>query len=268
MSKTILLAGKDSEDCGKFTDGLLLSSRQAAVTGKINAVDWDSKKTQSERKADTEAFDEEKTKQAESGLCSFEWIKSSALSARNIVLETENYFSSIDETLLYFDEEFFASRSGKVDAEEIARTCDEMILGFQYLTYEILSRYERKFNGSPRTLVFILKECPSVVDVFRSPGLRDGKTAVASPVISAAAGAFTSFAENIAAAYGDESYINIILVRGDSSMEETKREETFSKWLCSYMDEIESGQKLSAKKSVQWVKPGSRKSSGFNFFRR
>ena len=265
MSRTILLAGKNGSECEDFADGLLLSSRQVALTGKNTISESGAKKTQAERKAEVLAFDEEKTQQAETGVCTFEWNKSSSLSSRSIVLETENYFGGIDEAVLYFDEEYFASKSGTIDAEEISRSADELILGYQYLASEVLSRYERKYEDKPRTLVFLIKECPSLSDAVISPALKNGKNQIASPIVAAAASAFTSFAENIAALYADENFVNVILVRGDINNEESKREEKLAKWLCSYIDSLEDEkQRLSAKKSVQWIKPGAKKSSGFN----
>lgn len=270
MNKTILLAGKNGEDAGHFADGLQLTSRLVAVTGKLAMNAPAAKKTVAERKADLVAFDEEKSRQAETGICSFEWNKGSSLSARNIVLETENYFGALDEAVLYFDEEFFSSKTGVLDAEEIARSTDEYVLGYEYLTSELLSYYEKKYRGVPRTLVFLLRECPTACDVLHSPSLKNGKTAVASPTVAAAASAFTAFAENIAAVYGSEPYVQIILVRGDSTMEEARREETLAKWLCSYMETVKADEKYSAKKACQWVKPGARKAGSgvFGLFRK
>ncbi|MCR5217822.1 hypothetical protein [Treponema sp.] len=271
MSKTVLIAGKNSGDIDRFSDGLLSFSRQVVETDAISFPEVKTgRKTIAEKKAELAAFEEEKEIQSQSGICTFEWNKASALSARNLVLQAENFFERVDEAVLYFDEEFYASSAEKMDAAEISRTCDELILGFEYLATEILSRFERKYEDKPFSLVFLLKEGPNLLDVLRSPAIKNGTVAIASPLVAAAAAAFTSFAENIAALYGDESYVNIVLVRGDASMEEAKKDDSLAKWLAPFLDSLdELKSKLTAKKSAVWIKPGSKKAGGgFSLFRK
>jgi len=271
MSKTVLVAGKNSGDADRFSEGFVSLSRQIVETEAVVFPDEKPvRKTIAERKAELAAFEEEKTVQAQSGICTFEWNKASALSARNLVLQAENFFGSLDEAVLYFDEEFYASQAEKMDASEISRTCDELILGFQYLAVEVLSRFEKKYTDRPFALTFILKEGPNVLDVLRSPGIKNGTVSVASPLVAAAASAFASFAENIAALYGDEPYVNIVLVRGDSSMEEARKDDVLSRWLGGFLDSLdELKSKLTARKSTAWIKPGSKKAGGgFSLFRK
>lgn len=271
MSKTVLIAGKNSGEVDRFSDGFVFYSRQIVETEALSFSEEKTvRKTIAEKKAELAAYEEEKTVQSKSGLCTFEWNKASSVSTRNLVLQAENFFEKVDEAVLYFDEEYYASLAGKIDAAEIAKTCDELILGFQYLTLELLSRFEKKYEGKAFTLVFLLKEGPNLLDVLRSPAIKNGTVAVASPLVAAAAAAFTSFAENIASLYGDEAYVNILLVRGDSSMEEAKKDETLSKWLAPFLDSLdELKTKLTAKKSSVWIKPGSKKAGGgFSLFKK
>lgn len=107
-----------------------------------------------------------------------------------------------------------------------------------------------------------------MVDAVRSPALRGGAGSVASPLVAAAAGAFVAFAENIAAVYGDCEYVNIVLVRGDRGMETSKTDDVLAKWLGSYLDSVDGlKNKLTAKKSIQWAKPGAKNPGGFTLFR-
>lgn len=276
MSKTILVAGKNSNDGEKFSDGLAFTSRKVVMTEREdNYIDSDEdnlslkKKTIAERKAEVEAFEEEKKLQSQTGICTFPWNPSSALSARNLVLQTENFFEKMDEAVLYFDEEYFASNAQPFEPEEIARSCDELILGFQYLTSEIINRFERKNNSSePGSLVFLIKEGPCALDALKSPAVKNGSVPIASPLVAAAAAAFTSFAENICAVYSKEEFLNIYLVRGDSTFDEARKDDTIGKWLGNYLDAAESSNGKQ-KKNFQWIKIGAKPSgSGFSLFRK
>lgn len=262
MEKTMLVAGKDMPAGSKFADGVAFTGRNMVVTGSesdaLTAVS-----------AETEAVDEQTQKiQVAKGLSTAEWNRNSSLSARTLVLQAENAFDKLDEAVLFFDEDYFATLAGKMDASECSRNSDELISGFQYLTLEVLARFEKKnAGGVPGKLVFLIKEGPSMLDALRSPLLRNGSNAIATPLVAAAAGAFTSFAENIAAVYGDMEYVNIVLVRGDKSMETVKSDDALGKWLGSYLDAVDAMKgKLTAKKSIQWVRPGTKSPRGFSFF--
>lgn len=260
MEKTILVAGKDMPSGSKFAEGLSFTNRNVLITG--TDVDL---QTVSENSTEEVA---EKIKAAK-GVTSVEWNRGSSISARTLVLETENAYEKMDEAALYFDEEYFSSIAGKIDATECSRTCDDLISGYMYLALEVLSRFEKKnSSGVPGKLVFILKEGPCMADMVRAPILRNGSSSIASPLVAAAAGAFTYFAENIAAVYGDMPYVNIVLVRGDNGMEVAKTDDSLAKWLGSYLDSVDDlKHKLTSKKSISWIKPGTKSASSFSLFK-
>ena len=239
MAKTVLIAGKNSPDGKKLADGFAFTGRLVAVTGPEAEIDFKEKKTIAERRAEQASYEEAKSIEAQSGMCVFEWNKSSPISSRSIILQTENVFETLDEAVLYFDEEWFASNSDKLDSEQIARGTDEMILSYEYLTLELLSRFEKKHTSFPGTLVFLLKEGPSASDALKNPLLRNGISSIASPLVASSASAFATFAENVAALFGDKNYVNIVLVRGDSSMETCSSDEALGKWLGNYLDSVE-----------------------------
>lgn len=267
MEKTILIAGKNMPDAGSFTDGVAFSGRNIIITGpQTDEVQPVKKLTIAERKANQAAYEEEKNLEAKSGICTIEWNKSSPLSARSLVLQTLTIFNRMDEAVLYFDEEWFASKAEKMDSEEIARGCDEMIAGYQYLALEIISTFQkREASEGPGTLVFLLKETPSRIDVLHSPALKDGLSAIASPLVSAGKAAFASFAENLAAVCNDSIFVNIVLIRGDNSMEGFRRDDETGRWLCTYLNSMDTSK---SGKKAQWVKPGAKPSSGFKLFKR
>ncbi len=259
MEKTILVAGKNMPECAKFCEALSSGGKKVSATSAELENFEETKKTVAERKAQMLSYNESKNIEAQSGICTFEWNKASALSTRSLILQTENFFGGLDEAILYFDEEWFSSHAQKMDAEEVSRCADEMILGFQNLTLELLNRFEKKYSDSPFTLIFVLNECPCVADALRLPSLRNGSVAIASPLVASAASAFSSFAENIAAMFGDSPFVNIVLVRDDYAHDKTFGEAEKAKWFLDYLNEISQlKNKLSAKKSMQWIKVGSK----------
>ena len=237
----------------KFADGLALSGRNVAVTGP-------------EQDSGSGAQDASRQLDTASGTYVIEWHRTSPVSSRSLILGTEAAFDTMDEAVLYFDEEWYASLAAAPSVEECLRCCDELIFPYQCLALEVLSRFEKKnTSGLPGNLVFLLKESPCIADTLRSPA-RNGVSAIASPVIAAAAAAFTAFAENIAVQYGNQSFVNILLVRGDRSTDIVASDVELAKWLGSYLQAVEdNAQRFSAKKSLGWLKPGAKPSSG-NFF--
>jgi hypothetical protein len=270
MGKVTLIVGKEMPEFSDFAEGILHSDRNVIATGLNIEEDESVKRTIAERKAQMSSYEESKDIESKSGICTFEWNKSSAISTRSLILQGEKYFSSLDEVVLFFDEEYISSLAGKMDAEEVSKNSDNYFTSFQNVALEVLARFEKKFsNSNPATLVFMLKECPCVADVVRVPSIKNGSLPIASPLVASSAAAFTAFAENIAALYGDLPFVNIVLVRFDSSKENYTSEQDLGQWLASYLDSLsQMKNKLSAKKSMQWVKPGSKNSSnslGFLF---
>lgn len=256
MEKTILIAGKDLPDGLEFADGALMTSRNvvAATSGS------------SEIKHATEGE-----------TVTVLWNKMSPVSARSLVLECENHFRRLDEAVLYFDEAYFAQKFDGMNCENCSVGNDEMVLGFQYLVQEILSRFEKRFaidyaldsNIKPAKLVFILKTSPSEVDILKNNSLRNTVACASGPFVAAASAAFLSLAENIAAMFGGRDFVNVVLVKADVSMELCKSDRAFSDWLCNYMSGIdELKHKMNAKQSLNWIKAGAKvPSNSFNFFK-
>ena len=255
MEKTILVAGKDHPEVMDFSDGVLMSGRNVVTT---SATGVHSKKA------------------ADGGAVISMWNKTSPVSARSLVLECENNFRRLDEALFLFDEAYFAEKFDGMTHENCSRGMDEMILAYQYLAQEVLSRFENRFSLNhasgeilkPAKIVFLLKSSPSEYDILKNNALRNTVPFAAGPFVSAAASAFVALAENIAAMFGGRDYVNVILARAESSTELGKNDRALASWICNYLNEVDNLKtKLNAKQSVSWVKAGSKGPGGFGFLK-
>ncbi len=254
MAKTVLVAGKEMPAGSKFADGIALSGRSISITAPEVEQEEDDGGDDGKSMMITEA----------SGISLVEWHKTSPISSRTLIFSTEATFGRMDEAVLYFDAEWLASQERPLSSTECTRGCDELILPFQCLALEILSRFEKKnSSGTPGMLVFLFKETPDQVDSFKTPALRSGGASISSPVVAAAAAAFEIFSENIAVQFGNKSYVNILLARSGMENELSSSDMELGKWLASYLDAFEStGAKFDARTSVEWVKAGSRYGAG------
>ncbi len=253
MTKTILIAGKNLPDGADFIEGAQVKMRNVAAAASKGAKPAASPNTSA-----------------------FEWTRTSPISARSLVLDAETEFGKIDEAVLYFDESYYAGKFNLLTPQECSESIDEMILGYQYLALEILSRFEKKYSmasgleeekaAAPK-LAFLIKSCSSECDVNKNGSLRASTPMAAGPFVAAASAAFMAFAENIAAIYGGREYVTVLLAHGDQNIEAAKRDRSLSEWICSYMDEVDKLKaKLSLKQSLNWIKAGA-KGPGFSLFR-
>ncbi len=251
-----LVAGKDMPACTKFSDALVQTGRKVVACGNL-IEDQDTEDRQ------------QKMMDMASGVSTVQWNRASPISARTLILNSESIHGALDEVILYFDEELYASRANQVDIQECSRASSDMILSYQYLTLEALNRFRaRKSAENPGTLIYLLKEGPSAADAVRAPSLRNGAYSIASPVVAAAATAFMAFSENIAAIYGDLPYLNVYMIRGDKSMDTVASDASLAKWLSYYIDNSEDQKsKKNLKASLNWIKPGTKlQSGGFSLF--
>ncbi|MCR5047015.1 MAG: hypothetical protein K6A42_10595 [Treponema sp.] len=252
MSKSLLIAGKDLPDGSDFVDGAEVKMRKIAVTAAKGAKPA-----------------------ASANISAFEWLRTSPINARTLVLNAETEFDKIDEAVLYFDESYYSAKFNLLTPQECSQGIDEALLGYQYLTLELLSRFEKKYSMNagleekslaPK-LAFLIKRSCSEYEATKNPSLRSTIPMASGPIVAAAAQAFQAFAENIAAIYGAREYVTILLARGDLTNESASRDRNLGEWICSYMDEVDNQKnKLSLKQSLNWIKTGA-KGPGFSLFR-
>ena len=236
MEKTILIAGKDLPYGGDFADGMALAGYNVVVTGN----------PESDGAAVTAG-----------DIVIASWNRPSSVSARSLVLQAENAFTVIDETVLYFDAAVYAQQFTALSPEECTRAIDTMISGYHYLTMEILSRIEqRKESGK---LIYIVRHHPSMADVIRSSAIRSSTASAAGPFVSSAEAAFTAFAENIAAYAGDKQNVSVVLVSCDVQNDAAEKDSSLASWLADYLAALDGAKsRRSAKQSLSWIKAGSK----------
>ncbi len=250
MDKTILIAGKDFPDGKDLASAAILHGETTIITAKATAQDLTS----------------------EDGAVPVIWNKSSALSSRSLVISALNQNGHLDEAVLIFDEEYFAPKYGNAGAAESNKVFDELILGYQYLTAELLLRFDqRKIAGlesKPGKIAFVYKSNASEADAVKNPNLRTGNKVLSKSLVAAAGAAFKSFAENFAASVSHTQEIIPVLVECDENNETAKRDGSLITWLCDYMDQIDILKKdLTPKQKVSWIKAGTKSPGGFALFK-
>lgn len=164
------------------------------------------------------------------------WNKASPISARTVLLQAVAADGEIDRAVLVFDADAFDALYDKFNVENISRGMDDMISGFQYMTEELVNRYE-KADQAGCWLTFVL--CSSTE-----------KTGI---LTAAAEAAFEAFAEKVAEDYAGGQF-KVTLIRCDKA---TKTET--ASWLNSYWDLAGAEKAASqAKTAVHWVKTGGK----------
>ncbi len=249
MEKTILIAGKDFPEGRDLASGVVLHGDTAVITSNP-ASDLKS----------------------EDGSIPVAWNRTSALSARSLVISTLNQKGSLDEAILVFDEESYAPKYGNPGASESSRAFDELVLGYQYLTSELLLRFNQRKNAglSQKTakLVFVYKSNVSDAQAVINPNLKAGTKTLSKSLVAAGGAAFRAFAENIAASVAETDDVIPVLIECDGNNETAKRDSTLMSWLCGYLDQIDELKKpLTAKQKVTWVKAGAKTPGGFGLFK-
>ena len=242
----MVIAGKDIPESSDFASSISVKGRNVIITASA---------------------DEKKETFAENGYTVVPWNRASALSARSLILNSLNVSNHLDEAVLIFDESQFAVSFSRVDAAETARVIDELIIGYQYLTSEVIAHFDKKKMHNEAIgmgkLVFLYKVNPNQNDATLNPNVRSG-AALSSPLVAAAAAAFKAFAENIAALHTESETVYPVLVICDASMEVAHRDTTLASWLCDYLDSVDGLKKRpSAKQLVTWVKAGAKKAGGW-----
>jgi hypothetical protein len=192
------------------------------------------------------------------GACSYVWHKTSPVSARSMLLEAENKFEGLDCGFIVFDAEVFFSKFNVLSLENISRGNDEMLVSMEYLTYELIKRFEINKKG---LLCFVLNSVPSFADIASNP--RASHDSAPLTALSAAAQAgFRSFAENIAATSTVSKVYKVLLIE-----QGLESREDLAKWLLTFSDEcFDSKKSYNAKNTVKWLHIGSKLPSAHSFF--
>lgn len=244
MAKNMMIAGKNFPDVVEFAESLSLSGNGVCVAASpVENTGLSSK---------------------EIGVLS--WNKGSALAARSVVIQAETRLGSIDDYILYFDTASFSKEFDSLRPDVCSQATDSMTLGYQYLTMEILSRIQQKKKDSK--LIFVLKTCPSEKDAILNPSVRNSSPAVCNPIVAAAEASFATFAETIAAMYGEKENISVLLITGDENNEVIQKDNGFASWLIGYLEAYKQlKHKPNIKNTVSWIRAGAKNPGGFSLFK-
>ncbi len=235
MEKTYLIAGKEYPYCEDFANYIVNTGNNVMVTLSDNK------------------------EKAATPTPSTIWNRSSPISARSLVLETETTIGNIDTAFLIFDTSLYVSEFEKLGIESISRGLDTLFAGYMYLTQELLDRFTKKNFGN---ICFILKMHPSISESVKTQ--KRTESLPAEPLVAAAAAAFRSFAENIATKYAG-STIGIQLVECLGTTEDST---VLCPWLLPYVDAAAKNPVVDAKNASKWAQVGAKASSGWQLFKR
>ena len=242
MEKALLIAGKDLPEGGELASGASLQGRVTLITSA--SQDGDSG----------------------NGYRAVFWNRASALSARTVVLSCINAAQHLDEVAFVFDEAQYAAKFSKTSSSEIEQALDEMILGYQFLTQELVVRFSQRKDLSPELhfakIAFLYKPNVSLAESVGASN-KGMMGAPSYPATAAAGAAFKAFAENTAALLADNDQIVPVLVHCDPNNDLSHRDSALASWLCTYFDALDEAKKRPAPKQlVNWVKAGAKKPGG------
>ena len=245
MGKLILFAGKELPAGNDIASGASFQGRRVIATSLPVEED--------------EEIDDSLSGST-SGVVSVAWNRGSPLSCRSLALKCENE-GGLDEAVLVFDEFYLATKYREVNNN--AQILEELIACYQYLTQELIFRFGRQTERS-RKIIFLYKANFSQCDGVNSSSVRSSGIELSSPLVSAAAGAFQNYAENIAANLAEGGNIMPLLVSCEPQNDLSKRDSSLSVWLCEYLDSLDTLKKpLSPKQKVAWIKAGAKNPGGF-----
>ena len=162
------------------------------------------------------------------------WNKSSPFSARSNLLQVKNLFEEINKTIVIYDSRYFI-KFNTFDIETVSRSIDSMILGYTYISSEIIKTLSEQGSGD---LVFVFLD-----DEQREKSIME-KVGEAS---------FIALAEGIATKKASKQ-LGVSLIKADV--------ETFDNnmdWFFSYLENSNAKKAASMPKhAVKWVKVGSK----------
>ena len=207
MEKNIILAGKE------FTKNSDLE--KIAQTLGLNPF------------VTTQYFEESNTKIISTNTT---WNRSSPISAHSVIINAENYFGQIDGAVLFFDSLAYDKIFVHNTLDEFTRATDELILGYNYLTLELLRRFSEHKQGK---LFFVIQKQESLADNLKNPQKQQSPQQNLGLITSMAQSAFKSFAENIAALNFNPNGNFVYLLEVSSEISE---EEIIS-WIATKMNE-------------------------------
>ncbi len=240
----VLFVGKDLPDCLDFAEAMAKTGRKIFTTEKLNE--------------ETSNFDS-------ANIFKASWNRASAVSARALIIQSEAKLQPVDEYVIYFDSEYYASKFSLDRIEDLPPAIDTMISSYQLFMNELLFRLEQKKEDV--VITFFVRTAPSKAELIRNAKKTPNQHGI-SNIVSAAQSAFISFAENFATLVSDKNYLSVLLGQCTAQNELYNDEKQIAQWLCQSIDIIK-GQKnhQNVKQALTWVKAGGKVPSGFSLFK-
>lgn len=162
------------------------------------------------------------------------WNRASPISARSNLLQVKNLFGEIHKAFVFYDSTDFI-RFNTFDVESISKSVDSMILGYSYISSEILNCFSEQGFGE---LIFVFLD-----DEQREKSILE-KMGISG---------FSALAEGIATKKASKQ-LGITLIKAESENFENNVE-----WMFSYLENSNSKKASnSAKHAGKWVKVGSK----------
>jgi len=239
----ILIVGKDLPDSLDFAEAFVATRRVFGVA---------------KEEADVANFEPE-------GIFASTWNRSSAISARSLLIKAETKLEELNQFVIYFDSYWYGTKFELDRTEDVSPAIDSMITSYQYFVNELLVRLEQR--KEPVTIVFLAKTYPSKAEALRSGG-KSINIHPTSNIVNAAQQAFISLAENFATLTADKQYLSVLLAKCDQANELYDSEKQLGSWIKESFSAIESFKNhQNVKQACNWVKAGGKVSNGFSLFK-
>lgn len=231
MSKTILIAGKDYPQSQQFS--------AIASDNEYNVLITTSPNSHISQDESVEIIS---------------WNRTSPISARSAIVQAENKFSKLNECLIIFDAKSFASEYTDCDIQGFSKAIDNMIVGYCYLTTELIKRFENQHGGR---IAFYLKQSPSYSTVTKQV---TEKKMLPLPV-AMAQDAFKSFAENLTGQYISSIDVQTSLFCSDDEISDREA----ASWIFASLREQDLKE---TPNSMKWNRHGMKQGGVFSIFRK
>ncbi|MCQ2583753.1 MAG: hypothetical protein MJ160_07585 [Treponema sp.] len=239
----ILIAGKELPECLELAEGFT-NTKKVFISAK--------------KDIDLSPFESE-------GIYSTNWNKASAISARSFLITAETKMKELNQYVVIFDANLFASKFELDKTENIPVGIETMFASYQFFVNELLLRLEQRKD--PAMITFLVKTYPSKFETLHSSA-KNVNLIPSSNIVNSAQSAFISLAENCSTLVADKPYMSVLLARCDSTNELYNEERAIGEWLSQSMDAImQMKGHQSAKQASTWVKVGTKVSTGFSLFK-
>ena len=239
----ILIVGKDLPDCLDFAESFVATRRVYCVA---------------KEEAEASNFEAE-------GIFGTTWNRSSAISARSLLIKAETKLEELNQFVIYFDSYWYGQKFELDRTEDISSAIDTMISGYQFFVNELLVRLEQR--KEPVTVVFLAKTYPSKAENLRS-GNKNVNIHPTSNIVNSAQAAFIALAENFATLTGDRQYLSTVLAKCDQTNELFNSDKQLAAWVKESISAVEGFKSpQSPKQACNWIRAGGKVSNGFSLFK-